>query len=84
MPTSSSTVILMPVRQLLGPGRLRIRQLPALDTGSTFNLPWMALETGNSNYTEGKSICEDILHSVSSRWEVAGKSGCGWASSTEV
>ncbi|KAJ5311983.1 fungal-specific transcription factor domain protein [Penicillium antarcticum] len=35
------------------------------------NMLWMAVETGNPRYNESKSICEDMLHAASSRWEVA-------------
>lgn len=48
------------------------------------NMSWMAVETGNPHYTESKSVCEDMLHTVSRRWEVAGKFVYIWASSMEI
>lgn len=36
------------------------------------NLSYMAFETGNPQYTNGKIACEDMLRSVSARWETAG------------
>ncbi|KAJ5746931.1 uncharacterized protein N7511_008627 [Penicillium nucicola] len=36
------------------------------------NMSWMAVETGNSHYTESKNVCEDMLYTLSNRWEVAG------------